>query len=50
MKSLENYPYKNIPTNTLFSEGNGGESRNSFHGYPSNMAQLILSPVNFLTI
>lgn len=44
----ERGPYKNIPTNTLFSEGNGGESRNSFHGYPSNMAQLILSPVNFL--
>ena len=40
--------YKNIPTNTLFSEGNGGESRNSFHGYPRNMAQLVLSPVNFL--
>ena len=33
-----------IPTSQFFSEANGGESRNSFHGYPKNMAQLIRSP------
>ncbi|XP_045180973.2 uncharacterized protein LOC123540207 [Mercenaria mercenaria] len=35
---------KNIPTNQMFSEGNGGESRKSFHGYPTGYAQLIDSP------
>merc|ERR1719486_1889814 len=33
-----------IPTNQMFSEGNGGESRKSFHGYPNGYAQLIESP------
>merc|ERR1712054_702364 len=33
-----------IPTNQMFSEGNGGESRKSFHGYPKGYAQLIESP------
>ena len=33
-----------IPTSQMFSEGNGGESRKSFHGYPSGYAQLIDSP------
>jgi hypothetical protein len=33
-----------IPTSQWFSEGNGGESRKSFHGYPSGFAQLIDSP------
>ena len=33
-----------IPTSQLFSEGNGGESRKSFHGYPNGYAQLIESP------
>jgi hypothetical protein len=33
-----------IPTWQLFSEGNGGESRKSFHGYPNGFAQLIESP------
>ena len=28
----------------MFSEGNGGESRKSFHGYPKGYAQLIQSP------
>lgn len=28
----------------MFSEGNGGESRKSFHGYPQGYAQLITSP------
>lgn len=35
---------KNIPTSQMFSEGNGGESRKSFHGYPAGYAQLIDSP------
>ena len=35
---------KNIPTSQMFSEGNGGESRKSFHGYPDGYAQLIESP------
>ena len=34
----------NAPTNQMFSEGNGGESRKSFHGYPDGFAQLIYSP------
>jgi len=33
-----------IPTGQMFSEGNGGESRKSFHGYPDGYAQLIDSP------
>ena len=33
-----------VPTSLLFSEGNGGESRKSFHGYPKGYAQLIASP------
>ena len=32
------------PTSHLFSEGNGGESRRSFHGYPDGYAQLLESP------
>ena len=35
---------KNVPTSQMFSEGNGGESRKSFHGYPDGYAQLIESP------
>ena len=31
----------------FFSEANGGESRNSFHGYPKNKAQLLYSPKYF---
>eukprot|EP00501_MAST-03F_sp_TOSAG23-6_P000551 GSMAST32.ASY1.ANO1.572.1 assembled CDS len=37
----------NIPTGQFFSEGNGGESRKSFHGYPDGYAQLIQSPTTF---
>jgi len=33
-----------IPTSQWFSEGNGGESRKSFHGYPNGYAQLVDSP------
>ena len=36
-----------IPTSQLFSEGNGGESRKSYHGYPSGFAQLIESPQSY---
>lgn len=31
----------------FFSEGNGGESRGSFHGYPRNYAQVLYSPKYF---
>lgn len=34
----------NVPTSQYFAEGNGGESRKSFHGYPDGYAQLIYSP------
>jgi len=33
-----------MPGKQMFSEGNGGESRKSFHGYPDGFAQLIESP------
>lgn len=33
-----------VPTSQMFSEGNGGESRKSYHGYPQGYAQLIESP------
>eukprot|EP00441_Pelagodinium_beii_P019960 CAMPEP_0197660388 /NCGR_PEP_ID=MMETSP1338-20131121/50813_1 /TAXON_ID=43686 ORGANISM="Pelagodinium beii, Strain RCC1491" /NCGR_SAMPLE_ID=MMETSP1338 /ASSEMBLY_ACC=CAM_ASM_000754 /LENGTH=908 /DNA_ID=CAMNT_0043237725 /DNA_START=30 /DNA_END=2756 /DNA_ORIENTATION=- len=36
-----------IPTSQWFSEGNGGESRKSFHGYPNGFAQLVDSPTTF---
>eukprot|EP00730_Choanoeca_flexa_P014858 TRINITY_DN6649_c0_g2_i2.p1 TRINITY_DN6649_c0_g2~~TRINITY_DN6649_c0_g2_i2.p1 ORF type:complete len:719 (+),score=185.41 TRINITY_DN6649_c0_g2_i2:78-2234(+) len=36
-----------IPAGQWFSEGNGGESRKSFHGYPAGMVQLIDSPTAF---
>lgn len=36
-----------IPTSQFFSEGNGGEYRKSFHGYPKGMAQFIESPTTF---
>ncbi|EOD05979.1 hypothetical protein EMIHUDRAFT_453585 [Emiliania huxleyi CCMP1516] len=32
------------PSSQWFSEGNGGESRKSFHGYPAGFAQLVRSP------
>lgn len=37
----------NIPTSQSFSSGNGGESRGSFHGYPTNKSQLVFSPKSF---
>merc|ERR1719347_1357820 len=36
-----------VPTSQFFSEGNGGEFRKSYHGYPRGMAQLIESPTTF---
>lgn len=33
-----------VPTSQMFSEGNGGESRKSYHGYPEGFAQLMHSP------
>jgi len=33
-----------VPVSQLFSEGNGGEMRLSYHGYPKGYAQLIRSP------
>ena len=36
-----------IALNIFFSEGNGGEFRLSYHGYPSGYAQLIESPDTF---
>ena len=40
-------PQSQVPASQFFSEGNGGEFRKSFHGYPAGMAQLIDSPTNF---
>ena len=31
-------PNSHIPVSTLFSEGNGGEHRGSYHGYPKGYA------------
>jgi hypothetical protein len=36
-----------VPTSQFFSEGNGGEFRKSYHGYPKGMAQFIESPTTF---
>ena len=36
--------HPNIQNQWFISEGNGGESRKSFHGYPQGFAQLIESP------
>ena len=36
-----------MPTSQWFSEGNGGESRKSFHGYPDGFAQLLHSPTQW---
>jgi len=41
---------ESYPTNQFFSEGNGGEFRMSYHGYPKGFAQLIESPDTFQTI
>ena len=36
-----------VPTSQFYSEGNGGEFRKSYHGYPRGYAQLIESPEFF---
>merc|ERR1711892_196367 len=36
-----------IPTSQFISEGNGGEFRKSYHGFPQGFAQLIDSPTTF---
>jgi hypothetical protein len=36
-----------LPTRAMFSDGNGGEYRKSFHAYPPPFAQLVESPVSF---
>ena len=41
-------PSSDIPTSQFFSEGNGGEMRKSYHGYPKGFAQLIDSPTEFV--
>ena len=35
------------PTSQFISEGNGGEFRKSYHGYPRSYAQLLESPTTF---
>ena len=44
---IDETPDSGIPVSQWFSEGNGGEWRKSFHGYPKGMAQLIESPTAF---
>ena len=39
--------HQNIPNTWFISEGNGGESRKSFHGYPAGFAQLMESPTSW---
>jgi hypothetical protein len=39
--------HPNIQNKWFISEGNGGESRKSFHGYPEGFAQLIESPTSW---
>eukprot|EP01052_Picozoa_sp_SAG31_P011432 SAG31_NODE_646_length_13223_cov_14.088845_3_plen_113_part_00 len=41
-------PSSDIPTSQFFSEGNGGEMRKSYHGYPKGFAQLLESPTDFV--
>eukprot|EP01002_Notosolenus_urceolatus_P007757 NODE_306_length_2266_cov_21.156067_g238_i0.p1 GENE.NODE_306_length_2266_cov_21.156067_g238_i0~~NODE_306_length_2266_cov_21.156067_g238_i0.p1 ORF type:complete len:721 (+),score=196.19 NODE_306_length_2266_cov_21.156067_g238_i0:236-2164(+) len=43
-------PTQPFPTNQFVSEGNGGEFRKSYHGYPKGMAQLLYSPQSFRVI
>lgn len=47
-ESAKNRNFEGVaPTSQMFSEGNGGESRKSFHGYPNGFAQLIESPTSW---
>jgi hypothetical protein len=36
---------RGLPTSAMFSDGNGGEYRKSFHAYPPPYAQIVESPV-----
>jgi hypothetical protein len=38
---------ESIPLAQAFSEGNGGEFRKSYHGYPEGYGQLLYSPTTF---
>eukprot|EP00494_Astrolonche_serrata_P025048 UN25309 len=40
-------PDNGHPTSQFFSEGNGGEFRKSYHGYPHGFGQFIFSPEEF---
>jgi len=40
-------PDSEVPTSQFISEGNGGEFRKSYHGYPKGFAQLVESPTTF---
>lgn len=42
--------YYNIPDKQEFSEGNGGEFRKSFHGYPDGYGQLLYSPTQYIAM
>merc|ERR1712176_818526 len=44
---VKNGAGQQIPHSTVFSEGNGGEFRGSYHGYPQGYAQLLHSPATF---
>ena len=39
--------FAELTSSQWFSEGNGGESRKSFHGYPDGFAQLLESPTQW---
>ena len=43
----EGAPASPYPSSQMYSEGNGGESRKSFHGYPKGYAQLLESPTSW---
>ncbi|CAJ1925741.1 unnamed protein product [Cylindrotheca closterium] len=44
---LSEEPDNEIPQVHMFSEGNGGEFRLSYHGYPNGYAQIIESPDSY---
>ena len=50
VKLNESLIHGKFPTTQLFSEANGGESRASYHGYPTGYAQVIHSPKIFRII
>lgn len=46
-QAMDTEPSDGIPNHAFFAEGNGGEMRKSYHGYPKGMAQLVASPERF---